>query len=315
MRFGVLGPLEVVGPEGPIPLGSRRQRAILALLVLHSGETVSSERLIDEVWGDTPPAGARHALEVQVGGLRRTIGAEWIETHPGGYRLRTVGADVDLARFERHLADASRATATSDPRSAAAALGAALSLWRGPALEDIASVTAVADRARLEELRAVATERRIDAELACGRHVDVLPELRRLVAEAPMREAFQWRLMLALYRSGRQAEALEAYHAARVSLDRELGVNPGPELERLQRAILDHDPALAPPAATSYPGLPVAREPAERRQAGIAPIVPTSAGVSAGDGRRTSGSSISPVSTPPGVKRSRRRMASMTCRR
>ena len=265
MEFRVLGPLEVVGPQGPITIGSGLQRAALAILVLHIGETVSTERLIDELWGDDPPRGAQHALEVHVSGLRRLLGTDRIDTRPNGYRLRAEGGDVDLAKFEMLVAEASRAFANGDPGTAAAGFATALALWRGPALGDLArGAAASAERTRLDELRALALERRIDADLATGRHADVVPELRRIVAEMPLREAFHARLMLALYRSGRQAEALDVYLRARNVLDRELGVEPGPELESLQRAVLDHDPDLAaapvpmphsqivgPPAATS----------------------------------------------------------------
>ena len=248
MEFRVLGPLEVIGPHGPIAIGSGRQRAILALLVLHIGETVSAERLIDEVWSDDPPPSAQHALEVHVSGLRRALGAGRIETQPGGYRLRSDGSRVDVRRFEALVAAGSTAMSEGDPRAAAIRFAAALALWRGPALADLAAgPTARAAGTRLDELYAVVLERRIDAELACGRHLELIPELRSIVADMPLRETFHARLMLALYRSGRQADALAVYHAARGALDRDLGVEPGPELEAMQRAVLAHDPALSAP--------------------------------------------------------------------
>jgi DNA-binding SARP family transcriptional activator/class 3 adenylate cyclase len=245
MEFKVLGPLEVIGPGGRIKIGSGLQRAILALLVLHVGETVSTDHLIDEVWGEDPPPSAQHAIGVHVSRLRRTLGVDCIESQPRGYRLRAEGSVIDLGRFEGLIAEASRAFAVGNPQAAADALAVGLTLWRGPALGDLATTNvARADRARLDELRAVALERRIDAELACGRHLELVPDLRRLVGEMPLREVFHARLMLALYRSGRQAEALQVYHRAREILDRELGVDPGRELESLQRAVLDHDSAL-----------------------------------------------------------------------
>jgi class 3 adenylate cyclase/DNA-binding SARP family transcriptional activator/tetratricopeptide (TPR) repeat protein len=245
MEFRVLGSLEVVGPGGPIAIASARQRAILALLVLDLGHTVASERVVDQVWGDDPPPTAQHALRVHVAGLRRALGAGRIETQPHGYRLRAEGTSVDLQRFQAIVSDASRAFGAGDPQSAARDYRVALALWRGPALGDLGGSTAArAERARLDELRAVVLERWVDAELASGRHLELLPALRSQVTEAPLREAFQARLMLALYRSGRQAEALAVYHAAREVLDRELGVEPGPELEALQRAVLAHDPAM-----------------------------------------------------------------------
>jgi class 3 adenylate cyclase len=245
MEFKVLGPLEVIGPRGRIQIGSGLQRAILALLILHVGETVSTDHLIDEVWGEDPPPSAQHAIGVHVSRLRRALGVDCIESQPHGYRLRAEGSVIDLGRFEALIAEASRAFAVGDPQAAADALAVALALWRGSALGDLATTNvARADRARLDELRVLALERRIDAELACGRHLELVPDLRRLVGEMPLREVFHARLMLALYRSGRQAEALEVYHRARGVLDRELGVDPGRELESLQRAILDHDSAL-----------------------------------------------------------------------
>ncbi len=245
MEFKVLGPLEAIGPSGPIKIGSGLQRAILALLVLNVGETVSTDHLIDEVWGDDPPASAQHAIGVHVSRLRRALGVHCIESQPHGYRLRAEGSVIDLGRFQTLIVDASRAFAGGDPQAASDALAVGLALWRGPALGDLATSNAArAERARLDELRELALERRLDAELACGRHLELVPDLRRLVGEMPLREVFHARLMLALYRSGRQAEALEVYHRAREVLDRELGVDPGRELEALQRAVLDHDTAL-----------------------------------------------------------------------
>lgn len=245
MEFRVLGPLEVIGPGGVVKIGSGLQRAILAILVLHVGETVSTDHLMDEVWGDDPPPTAHHAIGVHVSRLRRALGVDCIESQPRGYRLRAEGSVIDLGRFEALIAEASQAFVGGDPWAAATALAAGLALWRGPALGDLASSHAAqAERARLEELRALAQERRIDAELACGSHLELVPDLRRLVAEMPLREVFHARLMLALYRSGRQADALEVYQRAREVLDRELGVDPGRELEAVQRAVLDHDTAL-----------------------------------------------------------------------
>ena len=271
MEFKVLGPLEVIGPRGVIKIGSGVQRAILAVLVLHVGEAVSTDHLIDEVWGDDPPPSAHHAIGVHVSRLRRALGVDCIESQPHGYRLRAAGSVVDLGRFEAFVADASRASAGGDPEAAATTLSVALALWRGPALADLAtSNVARAERARLDELRELALERRIDAELACGRHLELVPDLRRLVGEMPLREVFHARLMLALYRSGRQAEALEVYHRAREVLDRELGVDPGRELEALQRAVLDHDTALDLAAA---PGpVRVVDRPSEQATLPIPPV-------------------------------------------
>jgi DNA-binding SARP family transcriptional activator len=245
MEFRILGPLEVTGPRGLIEIGSSRQRAILALLVLRVGKTVTTDRLIEEVWGDDPPPSAQHALGVHVSGLRRSLGSDRIETQRNGYRLRADGSDVDLQRFEALTSDAEAASSRGDLRTASARYATALALWHGPALGDMAlGAAAQAERTRLDELRALALQRRIDADLALGRHAELVPELRRSVGELSLREALHARLMLALYRSGRQADALEAYHQARGVLDRELGVQPGQELEAMQRAVLDHDRSL-----------------------------------------------------------------------
>lgn len=258
VEFRVLGPLEVIGPQGPVRIRSARQRTILALLLLHSGDTVSADRLVDELWGDDPPPSAQHALEVHVSNLRRAIGTERVETQPGGYRLRMEGSEIDLARFEALVADAFTMSTEGHQERAARRLAAALALWRGSALSDLADGgVARAERAHLDELHAVSLERWIDAELACGHHLELLPDLRRTVAEMPLREEISARLMLALYRSGRQSEALDVYQAARATLDRELGVEPGQALEALQRAVLDHDPALDLVATTEPSGRPL----------------------------------------------------------
>jgi DNA-binding SARP family transcriptional activator len=260
MEFHILGPLEVIGPRGPIEIGSTRQRAILALLVLRVGQTVTTDRLIEEVWGDDPPPSAQHALGVHVSGLRRALGSDRIETQRNGYRLRPAGSDVDLQRFEALTSDAAAASSKGDLRTATARYSAALALWRGPALGDLAlGATTQGERTRLDELRTLALQQRIDADLALGRHAELVPELRRVVGELPLREAFHVRLMLALYRSGRQADALEAYHQARVVLSRELGVEPGQELEAMQRAVLDHDRSFYLPR----PAEPVASQEVE----------------------------------------------------
>src|SRR5439155_2748889 len=186
MEFKVLGPLEVIGTRGVIKIGSGVQRAILAVLVLHVGEAVSTDHLIDEVWDDDPPPSAHHAIGVHVSRLRRAVGVDCIESQPHGYRLRAEGSVIDLGRFETLIADASRALAGGDPQAASDALAVGLALWRGPALGDLATSNAArAERARLDELRELALERRIDAELACGRHLELVPDLRRLVGEMP----------------------------------------------------------------------------------------------------------------------------------
>lgn len=244
VELHILGPLEVIGPGGQIEIGSGRQRAILTALALHDGEIVSSDRLIEEVWGDDAPPSAHHTLGVHLSGLRKAIGPDPIETRPNGYRLRPGCSETDLRRFEALVSEGSKSLGAGEPQTAAEQFSAALALWRGSALADLGGTAARAEWARLNELRALVLERWIDADLACGRNTEVIPELRRLIAEMPLREGFSARLMLALYRSGRQAEALDVYLEARTLLDRELGVEPGQELEHLQRAVLVHDPEL-----------------------------------------------------------------------
>ena len=247
MEFRLLGPLEVLGDDSaPIPLGGKRPRALLALLLLHPNAVVLTDRLIDGVWGEDPPASAQSALQVHIHALRKTLGADRIVTHGRGYALRVDAEELDVERFERLVATGTRAS-----------LDTALALWRGPALGDFASAPfARADAARLEEARLAALEARIAADLAAGRHTEVVPELDTLVKASPHRERFQAQRMLALYRSGRQADALAAYRDARTVLD-DLGLEPSPELRTLEQQILRHDPELAAPVGPVAPIRPV----------------------------------------------------------
>jgi DNA-binding SARP family transcriptional activator len=242
-QFRLLGPLEVSDGDTPLQLGGAGQRALLALLLLHANEVVSSDRLIDELWGEEPPGSGASALQVRVSQLRKGLGAaaDRIETKPPGYVLRVEPGELDLDRFTQLLDDADRA----EPAVAAETLREALALWHGPALADLA-YESFAQRAigRLEELRLTATERRIEADLALGRHAQVVSELESLVAGHPLRERLRGQLILSLYRSDRQAEALEAYRATRQALVEELGIEPGPALQELERRILQHDPEL-----------------------------------------------------------------------
>jgi DNA-binding SARP family transcriptional activator len=289
VEFRLLGPLEVIGPRGSIGISSQRQRTILARLVLERGRTVSRDRLVDDVWGDEPPATARHAIDVHVGGLRRLLGANRIESQPGGFRLSLAGIETDLDRFEALTTSAARALEAGNPKAAAADYDSALALWRGPALVDLDADRLVRDRNRLDEQRLRTTELWVDAELAAGHHADLVPVLGRMVADEPLREELRVRLMLALYRAGRQAEALATYHEARALLDRELGVEPGPALEAAQRAVLTHDPSLlaAPtaPAAESHaldvvPATPLAPSRARGRRTVVALAVELTATLS-----------------------------------
>jgi DNA-binding SARP family transcriptional activator len=245
MDFRLLGPLEVSEHERPLALGGVKQRSLLAVLLLHANELVSSDVLIDRLWGATPPATAGKSVQVYVSRLRKALGHGRLVTHGRGYVLHVEPFELDLTRFER-LADEARRAA---PEIAARKLGEALALWRGPALADLAYESfAQAEIARLEELRLTVLEQRIDADLACGRHAKLVGELEALVARHPLRERFRGQLMLALYRSARQAEALDAYRAGRRELREELGLEPSADLRQLEQAILRQDPELAPPA-------------------------------------------------------------------
>jgi DNA-binding SARP family transcriptional activator len=234
MEFRILGPLEVVDRETSIPLGGARQRAVLALLLTRPNQVVSTDRLIDDLWGTDQPKTAANTVQYYVSQLRKLLGADRITTRPPGYAIRVEAGELDLERFETLVE-------RGDPES----LREALALWRGPPLADFAYESFASDEiARLEELRLIALERRIDGDLEQGRHVELVPELELLVSEHRLRERLRGQLMLALYRSGRQAEALSAYHDAREALVEELGIDPGPPLQQLQHAILQHDPSL-----------------------------------------------------------------------
>jgi DNA-binding SARP family transcriptional activator len=235
VEYAVLGPLEVRDGGRTIPIGRGKPRALLALLLLDAGRVVPVERLIDELWGDTPPATAATALQVYVSKLRKALGEGAIRTQPPGYAI--AAEQIDVRVFEQLSAQAR----TAEPARAAALLREALSLWRGTPLSD---VELPVERARLEELRLGAVERRIDAELALGQGAELVPELEALVAQEPLRETFRAQLMVALYRADRQAEALDAYRDARRLLVDELGIEPGERLQRLEQAILRHDASL-----------------------------------------------------------------------
>ena len=265
MDFRLLGPLEVVRDGRPLALGGTKQRAVLALLALHANESVSTDRLIDALWGESAPSGAVQSVRVHVSRLRKALKGARSErddpsvlvTTSGGYLLRVDEADLDFVRFERALGEGRRALGDGRPDQAARLLERALDEWRGDALADLAfEPFAQAEVARLEELRVVALESRIDAELQLGRHAVAGSGLERLIAEHPLRERLRYLQMLALYRAGRQAEALEAYREARTRLVDEIGVEPGPELRELHEAILRQDPALDPAVAPEAPAAP-----------------------------------------------------------
>jgi DNA-binding SARP family transcriptional activator len=243
MRFRVLGPLEVWDDSVQRELGAGRQRALLALLVLRRNDVIPVDRIIDALWGEHPPATAHKVVHGYISQLRKAAGPDTLVTHPWGYALIAPRGAVDVDEFER-LVDRARG---EKPARAAETLREALELWRGPALVDVAYESfAQGEIARLEDARLAAVEDRIDAELALGRAANLVPELEALVREHPLRERLRGQLILALYRIGRQAEALELYAEVRRRLVDELGIEPGPELQQLQRQILAQDPALGP---------------------------------------------------------------------
>jgi DNA-binding SARP family transcriptional activator/energy-coupling factor transporter ATP-binding protein EcfA2 len=264
MQFLVLGPLEVAVAGRPVALPAAKHRTLLAALLVHANQVVSADRLIDALWGEQPPATAAKTLQTYVSQLRRELEPQarpgaWraLQTVDGGYRLQVDRDGLDADRFARLVDTGRQALGRGEPAAAAAWLREGLALWRGPAYGELAGApVAQAEAARLEELRLVALEGRIDAELGLGRHTELVGELEELVAAEPFRERLWSQLMLALYRSGRQAEALGAYTRLRAGLAEQLGIDPGPELRALQERILRQDPTLdlAAPPVRSRPG-------------------------------------------------------------
>jgi DNA-binding SARP family transcriptional activator/DNA-binding beta-propeller fold protein YncE len=252
VEFRLLGPLDVVVDGRSVPLGGIKQRTLLAILVLHANEVVPTDRLIDELWPDGTPASALATLQGYVSRLRKALdpdrgngGAATIAFRPPGYVLTAFGDQIDAYRFEQLVAEAEARASSGAAAEAAALLRDALALWRGAALSDFAyEQFAQAEIARLDELRLKANEDRIDAELACGRHAALVAELEALVAQHPLRERLRRQLMLALYRSGRQSEALDVYRDARKALHDELGLEPTRALSELERSILQQDRSL-----------------------------------------------------------------------
>jgi DNA-binding SARP family transcriptional activator len=231
MEFRILGPLEVGDGQLSLPLGGARQRAVLALLLLRANEVVAPDRLVDQLWGERPPQSAVNVLHTYVSHLRKLLPPGVLETRQPGYLIRVTAGELDLHRFERLLDKVRQALAAGDAARAAALGREALSLWRGRALADfVYEPFAQAAIARLEELRLLALERRVEADLQLGRHAELVGELEGLVEEHPLRERLRADLMLALYRSGRQAEALAAYQSARGALVAEFGIEPSPVL-------------------------------------------------------------------------------------
>jgi YVTN family beta-propeller protein len=249
MQFGVLGPVEARRDGHELLMGGPKQRALLAILLLHANEVVSRDRLTDGLWGERPPASVDHTLDNYVSRLRKTLGPDRLARRPPGYLLRVEPGELDLGDFEQLFKEGREALAR-DNAAASRALHAALALWRGPALADVLDEPfAQAEGRRLEERRLLALEERIEADLAGGAAAELIQELEALVGDEPFRERPLGQLMLALYRAGRQAEALSVFQAGRKRFAEELGLEPSPQLVELQRKILEHDPRLAAPTA------------------------------------------------------------------
>jgi DNA-binding SARP family transcriptional activator len=234
MEFCLLGPLVVREGGRELPITGIKERSVLAMLLLEEGRVVSADRLIDELWDDEPPPTARGSLQVRIAGLRQALGKQRIVSEGRGYRILLAPGELDVTRFQRLLEQGGEAH-----------LREALAIWQGPALADFLDQRwAQAAAARLEELRLAALERRIEVDLEAGRHAQVVSELEAQVREHPLREGLRGQLMLALYRGGRQADALAAYQEARRTLVEECGIEPSAVLQQLQRGILGQDPAL-----------------------------------------------------------------------
>jgi DNA-binding SARP family transcriptional activator len=260
MEFRILGPVEAWDGADQLDLGGPKPRALLAVLLLHANQVVSTDQLVDELWSEAPPSTARNLVQGYVSGLRQAFhqgrdggtATSVLVTRPSGYVLRVEPGELDLDRFEGLAADARRATADGDLERAAEAWRAALALWRGPALAGAASEALRRTAApRLEEARLEALEERLEVDLGLGRHAELVGELEALAATYPVRERLRRQLMVALYRSGRRAEALTVYRNARQVLVEELGLEPSPALQELERAILRTDPALEPVLPTA----------------------------------------------------------------
>jgi DNA-binding SARP family transcriptional activator len=268
VEFFVLGPLETVVDGDAIRLQAAKPRALLAVLLLSRNRVVSVSELVDALWGDDPPETAVSALQVYVSQLRKALGPDRVLTKPPGYSLRVEEGELDLERFERLFREG-RDQLGPDPAAAAERLKEALELWRGPALAEFGSEPFAREAGgRLDDARLAAIELRIDADLALGRHAELVSELEELVEREPFRERLRAQLMLALYRSGRQADALDLYRGTRELFVDELGIEPSPELQELEGSILRHEASLR----LSRPGAPT-ESPPTRRRLGLATAV------------------------------------------
>lgn len=250
MDFRLLGPLEAFDGPAQLHITAGKQRALLAILLLHPNRTVSRDQLIDALWGEGVPGSAPKMVQILVSQLRKSLPEPRLQTRPPGYLLEVGDEELDLALFERSVTDARSALAQSDPQRARELLGHALSLWRGPALAEFSEPFAAPESIRLDELRIGALEWRIETDLVLGHHRDVVGELDRLIAQHPLREQLRSQHMLALFRAGRHAEALASYQAFRRTLADQLGIEPSTSLRELERQILLQDPTLDLPTSS-----------------------------------------------------------------
>ena len=301
MVFRILGPLEVLDGDRQIALGGARQRALLGMLLLHANEVVSNDRLIDELWPGEGLAGGSKALQVAVSRLRKALGTDGlIVTRPPGYELRVDPERIDLRRFEALLAGGREALAGGEAQDAAGRLSEALGLWRGEPMADLAYESfCQGEISRLEELRTAALEDRVAADMELGRHAELVGELQDLVARQPLRERLQAQLIRALYRSGRQAEALEAYQAARAALVEGLGIEPGRELQELHAAVLRQDEVLDPQQRAAPTPSETQRSTFVGRERELDQLIEGLEGALAGRGR------VALIAGDPGIGKSR----------
>ncbi len=260
MKFAVLGSIEVIEGDTRLELGGVKQRAILGYLVLHANKLVPTSQILNAMWDGVPPPTARKMVQNAVSGIRRVLtcaadpaNAPSLRTHPPGYQLRLNPHDVDLYQFRQLAREGRNALADDEPGRGVELLRSALSLWRGRALADLVEAGICwSELTAIEDERLSALEDRLDAELACGRHREITPELEVLTATEPLRERLCRQFMLALYRSGRQADALRVYRRTREALVDGLGLEPGRELQELQQRILDHDATIQVKVAAGH---------------------------------------------------------------
>ena len=256
LSFRILGPLAVAAAGEELDLGAPRQQAVLGVLLLRPGRLVPASTIVTDLWGDAPPGRAENSVQVHVSRLRRALPSELLVTRAPGYLIDVEPGQVDAVRFERAAVDAHEHFEAGDAAAAATAAAEALAEWRGPILPGAGyHGEAAGEVARLEELHLRTAELDVEARLALGRHAELVGELESLIAAHPLHEPFRGQLMLALYRSGRQADALDAYTRARDELVEHAGIDPSPDLQELQRRILLQDASLSAPAAPSRPGV------------------------------------------------------------